>query len=293
VKSAGSFRLALLLLTAPATLATGQTPAYPWAIGVSAGWGPQFTGTYQHRFPATLADHPEASGAGGQDVRLSGETGNSLAASLTRMLGHHLGVQLVLAAARSPLGGPSSNFAWSLDYTSRQPPDYAPQPVNVTNSTPWPATDGRVRQLALAANVVFRYPLYERVSVSFSGGIAVLRFDGQISPLGVTLFSEGGHATLLPETYRVRATFGPNYAAGLDLGTEFAWRVGARLGLAFEVRYFAAPSVQLDPKVDRVLNSTEVVHQTTPAELNAQAPLERVEFDPSFGMVLLGVRYRI
>jgi hypothetical protein len=293
VKSASSLPLALLLLAAPATLATGQTPTHPWEIGVSAGWGPQFTGTYAHRFPAALADHPEASGAGVQDVRLAGETGNSLAASVTRMLGHHLGVQLVLAAARSPLGGPSSNYAWSLDYMSRQPPDYTPQPVNVTNSTPWPATDGRVRQVALAANVVFRYPMYEKVSVSFSGGIGVLRFDGEISPLGVTLFSEGGHATLLPETYRVRAAFGPDYTPGLDLGTEFAWRAGNCLGVAFEVRYFAAQSVRLAPHVDRVLDNAAVVHQTTPAELNAQAPLQRVTFDPSFGMALLGIRYRI
>jgi hypothetical protein len=163
----------------------------------------------------------------------------------------------------------------------------------VTGSTPWPTTDGRLCEHALAANLVYRYPVYDKLSVTFSGGIAVQRFEGEIHPLGVTLFSEGGHSTLSSETYRVRVAFGPVYTPGLDLGSEFAWRLDDRLNLVFEVRYFAAQSVRLTPEVERVLNNAEVIHQATPAELNQQAPLQHVEFDPSFGAVLAGIRYRL
>jgi hypothetical protein len=294
VTDSNFLRLALLLATTvPAGPALGQ-PAEPrWEVGVSLGAGPQMTGIFKHRYTLTLADHPEATGFAGQDVSLRGDTGVTLAASVTRMFDHHLGLEFVLAAARAPLGGSSSDYAWALQYTSRQPPDYQPQPLEVTGSTPWPTTDGRLRELALAANLVVRYPVYDKLSVSFSGGIAVQRFEGEIHPLGVTLFFEGSQATLSSETYRVRVAFGPVYTPGLDLGSEFVWRLDDRLSLAFEVRYFAAQSVRLTPEVDRVLNNGEVIDQATPAELNQQAPLQHVEFDPSFGAVFAGIRYRI
>lgn len=283
---------ALVLVTAPA-LATAQTVTPMWEIGVSVGLGPQFTGTYAHRFPTALPGHPEAVGTGGQDVRLRGRTGDNLAISLTRTLGRNMGVQLVFAAARAPLGGPSSDYAWTLHYTSRQPPDYQPQPLDVAGSTAWPRTDGTLRQLALAANLVVRYPVYERLTLSFSGGVAVQRLEGEIAPLGVTLFSEGGHSTLSSETYRVRVALGRAYAAGVDLGTEFSWSLGERLSVALEVRYFAAPSMHLSATVDEVLNNAEVIHQMSPAALNAAARVQRVELDPSFGTALVGLRYRL
>ncbi len=292
MKRSITLRLALLI-TVSAVSALARAAETPWEIGLSVGSGPQMTGTYQHRFTPALANHPEATGTAGQDVRLRGDTGTALAASVTRMVGRHLGVQFVLAAARAPLGGPSSDCAWTLHYTSRQPPDYHPQPLDVTGSVAWPTTDGELRQLALAANLVVRYPLYDRVSLAFSGGASVQRLEGELSPLGVTVFSEGGHSTLFAETYRVRVALQPAYSVGLDLGTEFAWRLSSSVSLAFELRYFAASSTQLRAKVDRVLNNAEVIHQATPAELNAVAPVQRVEFDPSFGAALVGLRYRI
>jgi opacity protein-like surface antigen len=285
--------LPALALISAASAAVAQTTPSPWELGLSGGVGPQFTGAFANRFPATLANHPEATGAGGQDIGLRGDTGTSVAAELTRTIGRKLGVQVVFTAAHAPLGGPSSDYAWTLDYSSRQPPNYTPQPLEVTGSTPWPRTGGELRELALAANLVYRYPVYERLLLVLSGGVAVQRFEGEISPLGVTLFSEGGHSTLSSETYRVRVAFGPNYAAGVDVGTEFAWRLSDRLGLALEVRYFAAQQVRVAPRVDRVLNNADVVDQTTPEALNAAAPLQRVAFDPSFGTALLGVRVRI
>ncbi len=289
----GTALAAAVLVALPTKKAAAQSSPSPWEVGVSVGVGPQITGTCEHRFTPSLPGHPEATGFAGQDVRLRGETGTTLTASLTRWLGRRLGLQFVLAAARAPLAGPSSDYAWTLDYASRQPPDYTPQPVEVTASVPWPATDGEVRRLAGAANIVVRYPLYERVSLAFSGGVSVQRLEGELSPLGVTLFSEGGHSTLSAATYSVRVALRPAYVAGLDLGTEFAWQLSARTSLAFELRYFAAPSVRLEASVDRVLNNGEMVHQATPAELNAVAPPHRVEFDPSFGAALLGLRYRI
>jgi hypothetical protein len=211
---------ALVLVTAPAS-ATAQTVTPKWEIGVSAGLGPQVTGTYEHRFPTALPGHPEAVGTGGQDVRLRGETGDNLAVSLTRTLGRKMGVQLVFAAARAPRGGVSSDYAWTLHYTSRQPPDYQPQPLDVVGSTPWPRTDGTLRQLALAANLVVRYPVYERLTLAFSGGVAVQRFEGEIAPLGVTLFSEGGHSTLSSETYRVRVALGRRTRQGSTSAPSF------------------------------------------------------------------------
>ncbi len=276
------------------TVAAGAYAAQPsWEVGLSVGAGPQLTGTFANRFTPSLAGHPEATGDAGQDVRLRGDTGTTLELSLTRMLRRDFGVQMVLAVARAPLGGPSSDYAWALHYTSRQPPDNAPQPLDVSGSSPWPTTRGEMRQAAVAANVLFRYPLYERVSLAFTGGVCAVRLEGEISPLGVTLFSEGGHSTLLSQTYRVGGDLPPTWAGGLDLGTELAWRLSERVTVAFEVRYFAASSVHLDVRVARVLDSPQATRPTTPAELNSLAPLQRVRFDPSFGAALIGIRYRL
>jgi len=282
-----------VLATFPATRAAAQSQPSPWEVGVSVGAGPQITGTYEHRFTPSLSGHSEATGFAGQDVRLRGGTGITLTASVTRSLSRRLALQFVLAAARAPLAGPSSDYVWTLDYTSRQPPDYTPRPVEVTGSVAWPTTDGEMRRLAAAANLVVRYPLYERVSLAFSGGVSVQRLEGELSPLGVTLFREGGHSTLSAETYSVEVALRPAYVAGLDLGTEFAWQLSARTSLAFELRYFAAPSTRLDAVMNRVVDNGGAVHPTTPSELNAVAPPHRVEFDPSFGAALLGIRYRI
>lgn len=284
--------LGLALAVGTAALARGSAADPPWEVGLSVGVGPQTKGAYEHRYTPTLPNHPEATGSAAQDIRLAGRTGDAAAASVSRMLGQSLGVQLLFAAARSPLGGPSGDYTWSLSYTARQPPDYVPQPVGVTGSTPWPATDGELRHLALAANVLVRYPVVERVALSFSAGVAVQRLSGDTSPLGVTLFSEGGHAVLFSDTYRVRVVLRPATVVGADVGTEFGWRLSPRFSLALEIRYFAAPSTRVEARVDRVLNNNEVIHQAAPAELNAQAPLRRVEVDPSFGAAWAGVRYR-
>ena len=284
--------LGLALALAPAAFAQRAAADPPREVGLSLGAGPQATGVLEPRFTPSLPNHPEATGSAGQDVRLAGRTGDAVAAALTRMVSRSVGVQLVAAAARSPLGGPSGDYAWSLSYTARQPPNYQPQPVEANGSTPWPAADGELRHLALAANVLVRYPAAERVALSFSAGLAVQRVAGDISPLGVTLFSEGGHAVLFSDTYRVRVALQPATVVGVDVGTEFGWRLSPRFSLALEIRYFAAPSTRVEARVDRVLNDGEVIRQATPAELNAQAPLRGVDVDPSFGAAWAGIRYR-
>jgi hypothetical protein len=285
--------LAFLTLTMVAASAQAQPADPQWEIGLSVGAGALAAGTYQHRYTPTLSNHPEATGAAGQDVKLNGETGTALAASVSRMLSSRLGVQLVLAATRSPLGGASGDYSWRLSYQGRQPPDYQPRPVEVSGSVPWPATDGELRQLVLGASLLTRFPLAARVSASLSGGVSVQRLEGDISPLPVTLFSEGGHSTLFSEIYRVRVAFEPVTTAGLQAGAEVAWQLSRRLSLALEARYFAARSTHLEPKYEAVLNNDEVIHQATPAELAERAPLQRVEVDPSFGSVWAGVRYRL
>jgi hypothetical protein len=284
--------LAVLLLAAFPVSVQSQPTDHPWEVGLSAGAGSLAAGTYQHRYTPTLSNHPEATGAAGQDAKLNGEMGTALAASVTRMLGPRLGVQLVLAATRLPFGGPSGDYSWTLRYQARQPPDYQPRPIEVTGSVPWPATDGELRQLVLAAGLLARFPLADPVSVSLSGGVSVQRLEGDISPLAVTLFSEGGHATLFSEIYKVRVIFEPATTPGLHAGAEIAWRLSSRMSLALEARYFAARSTRLEGRFDAVLNNDEAIHQATPAELAERAPLQRVEVDPSFGAVWAGVRYR-
>ena len=284
--------LATLFLTMFAASAHAKPADPQWEIGLSVGSGALAAGTYQHRYTPTLSNHPEATGEAGQDVKLNGEMGTALAASVTRMLGRRLGVQFMLAATRSPFGGPSSDYSWTLLYLTRQPPDYQPRPIEVTGSVPWPATDGELRQVVAAANLLARFPLLDRVSLSLSGGVSVQRLEGDISPLGVTLFTEGGHATLFSETYRVGVALEPAYTPGLDAGAEIVWELSSHVSLAIEARYVAARSTQLKATVEKVLNNDEVIHQATPAELAERAPLQRVEIDPSFGAVWAGVRYR-
>jgi len=292
VTRSGPLRLASLFLTVFAASAHAK-PAEPlWEIGLSFGAPGLAPGTYEHRYTPTLSNHPEATGAAGQDVKLSGDRGTALAASLTRMLGPRLGVQLMLGATRSPLGGPSGDCSWTLRYEARQPPDYQPRPIEVTGSVPWSTTDGELRQLVVAASVLARFPLADSVSVSLSGGVSALRLEGDLSPLAVTLFSEGGHATLFSEIYKARVVFEPLTTAGLQAGAEVAWHLSRTLSLALEARYFAARSTHLEPKYEAVLNNDEVIHQATPAELEERAPLQRVEIDSSFGAVWAGVRYR-
>jgi hypothetical protein len=63
--------------------------------------------------------------------------------------------------------------------------------------------------------------------------------------------------------------------------------------VAFEVRYFAAPSMHVAARVDGVLNDAEVIHRVSPGDLNAAARVHRVRLDPSFGTALVGLRYRL
>jgi hypothetical protein len=277
-----------------AARAQAQSGEGPWEISLAGGLArPQQDGTYRVTLTPSLDNHPEATGSAVQTLGLDAASADAYALTVGYRIDDALSVGVLAEWHRANLSGASSPYAVTLTYDSRQPPDYQPRAVSYDASQPWPDTRGSLDEVTIALNVGVDLGSSAGLAYRLSGGLAAYRLEGSFQSLAYTAFSEGGHATLDAELHDVGIALAPAWTYGADIGGEVSADLGPSTSLFLDGRLFWGRSVDLAPRVDRVLNAGALVRPLSTGELQAAMALRQVSINPSFAAVMAGLRVRL
>lgn len=282
--------IAVVLLTAASGLgaAAGEID-----VSLAGSWlVPALDATYAHSFTPRIDLEPASSGSAGHTLHLAGENGYGLRGTLGVDLGGRLGLELLVARSWHNAGGASSPYAYSFEYTARQPPSNEPQTFLHEREQPWPDAEGRLRQLALGLSLRLRFPLGRSATLGLAAGPSLHRVSGEMESLAWTHFFLGGHSVLFEDTFRLGVELPGAWTAGLHLGGALDARLGSKLSLILDLRYFLVRDLEVRPEPSRILNTEEILQSLTLDEIAAQLPLAALRLDPSFFSASGGVRLR-
>jgi hypothetical protein len=251
----------IALLCAVPSLAHAAEPTRRFEIfaGVTLV-DPRLDAGYTTRFAPTLG-----TGAGGQSLRVRGESGQGAELGIGFFPGRRLGARLTAGHTALDLGGANSPYAWRTRVTERQPPDYQPREFDFTETTAWPDTTGRLKVLTLSLDGVVRWGEGRRVHGSVSGGLSALRVSADLAPVGYTTFHLGGHSTFFPQEYVLGLTLETRSTLGLNLGADVEVALGRTLGLRLGCALVRARSVDATV-VELQIRSPDQVYLSTPIE---------------------------
>jgi len=262
-------------------------------LSLSGSWFvPALDTRYAHVFTPRIEFEPPSNGTAGHTLELSGENGFGVRGAIGVALGHRFGLELLVSHVRHDAGGPSSPYAYRFDYTARQPPSNEPQTFTHEREQSWPDAEARLRQVVLGLSLRARFPIGSSATLGLSAGPTLHRLSGELDSLAWTHFYFGGHAVLFEDTFRLGADIPGAWKPGVALGGELDVRLGGKLGLVVDVRYFLAGEAEVQPKLSGILNADQALRTLSLEEIAGELPLAPVRFDPSFFSTSAGLRLR-
>jgi len=277
--------LALCLAAFPAR--AEELPKFEIVGGLNLVF-PGFSGTYTSQYspPFPFVEHISSAQ---QTLTLDGQRGYGFEAGFNVFPTPRVGFQVLADFFRADLCGANSPYPVSLSYTAGQPPDNIPRPFTYDRTLSWPDTEGSVKELALAFNVVLRWRLEGAVRGTVSGGPGYFNIRGNAAPLGYTNFRLGGHSVLFPETYGVGFAIDPVAKLGINVGGDVNVRLVGNLSFRADYRYFRAGETTALIRITGPVNPEEVLFPQTVAEIEAALAPRPLTFNPSFWRVVFGI----
>jgi hypothetical protein len=269
--------------------ATPATSRWELALAIGASQWDLAT-TYEHTFAPVFRAQPEATGAADHDLALEGHGDTVWRLGLRRMLNSRHGVQLLLGRADAQLSGVSSLYQVGIAYTSVQPPDYIPRPETFASSMPWPDPEGDLETDFICVNALIRVGNPRRVRLALSGGPTLFSLEADFSTLGYQTFWLGGHGVLFTEIYEIRVETDRTRRLGANLGAEIDFRLGDRWAAFGEVRFFFSSPIDVELRAEEIVNRDLVISELSLDEIEPHLNLSRLELDPSFSTLSIGVR---
>ena len=257
-----SFR-ALILPAALAVAATAAAQTAPapaprieiWGGVVATATTP--SGSLTSSYSPPLANDGAFTSTGQQTLNIAAERSAGFEAGVNLFPWPHAGVQLFFDRASADVSGVNGPYDLSLQYVSRQPPDYQPRAFSLERSITWPDTTGSLTQSTVGVNAIVRGGR-GRVSASASGGLSYYRMSASVQPLAYTVFRLGGHSTLFYDEYHLDVALGPANAVGFNLGGDVTFSLGRGVGVMAGYRYLGGPTVDLPARLVSILNADQV-----------------------------------
>jgi hypothetical protein len=228
--------------------------------------------------------------SGGQAVTFAGRRSAGFAGGANLFLTRHAGIQILADRISADASGVNGPYAFALHYVSRPPPDNALVPVDVSQATPWPATEGSLMQLTLAANGVVRLGRPNRASLTLSGGLSYYRLSGTVQPVGYTTFRLGGHSVLFEDDYRLAVSLEPTGVIGFNGGGDLSVPIGRGVAVMLGYRYFGGPTADVPARVTAILNPDQVIVQQTSADIAQRLALAPTRASVSASRVIVGLK---
>jgi len=285
--------LAFCAFAAAVPCADAQSATDPPRVEVQAaviGVVPAGLGTAASAYSPPLLLDGDFTSHGAQTLSIESGWHPGFEAGASVFLVPAAGIQVTFDRDSSTLAGANGPYDVSLHYTSRQPPDNAPQPASVDQSTAWPATTGTITRSTLNADAVVRLGRPDRVSVTLSGGLSVHRFAGEISPVGYTTFRLGGHSVLFQDNYQIAGALAPTSALGFNLGGDIGFGIGRGVAVTAGYRYLGGPAIDVPVRDVTVLNPDAIAFAQTPAEIQQRLALPPVQIRVCSSRLSAGIK---
>lgn len=221
------------VLTSSTATAQGRVEIWGAVTGAPIG-----SGTVRSDYSPPLLLDGDFSSRATQMLSIDSTFAAGWEAGFNVFFSEHLGVQALVDRTSSAVTGANGPYAYTLQYTSRQPPNDQLVPVAVEQSVPWPDSSGSLTQLLLAVNVVTRARVTRRISARASAGPALARTSATIQPLAYTSFHLGGHGVLFADEARIAIAVGPEYTRGYTVGGELDIGLTSHVAVIAGYRYF-------------------------------------------------------
>jgi hypothetical protein len=252
---------------------------------------PQLSSTYRTLYSPPF-DTGEYSSSASQALSLTARDAAGTSLGLAVGINKFMNIVFQMDWTTTDLTGVNSPYEISLNYTSTPPPDYTPSPVSVAQTTPWPDTVGKIRHLVLSLNLQGKVRLLRTIMLEASAGLTYFSLSGDASSLGFNNFWLGGHSVLFSNHYRIRMVFGPKGTVGGNVGIGLEIPLIRPLYLYFGGQVFLSPKLQLNPTLDFILNSREIIQEIPLDVIENRMSLQPLELNPGKLQILFGVRLR-
>jgi hypothetical protein len=253
---------------------------------------PRQSGFYTNAYSPPFAAGQYSSSAS-QTLSLVARDAAGTSAGVAVGLNRIFNIVLQLDWATTDLNGSNTPYQLSLEYISMPPPDYTPQPVTYVRTLEWPDTEGKIKHLSVSLNLQARFRLIRMIMLDMSAGLTYFSLRGDASSLGFDNFWLGGHSVLFSNHFRLRTAFGPRGLLGGNVGVGLEVPLIRPLYMYFGGQLFLSPKLRLNPEIDFILNSREIIQPVPLEEIRETMDLPPLELNPGRLQMLFGLRLRI
>jgi hypothetical protein len=250
------------------------------------GWtlvGPALNSTYINRYQPILTppDRYIASSAD-QTVRFKGKASLGMNGFFNVLFTENFGLQVLADYHRPAVGGSNAPYEVQLQFLAFEQETYS-------SSIEWPNSSGNLTETSFSLNALARFQVADNLAISASAGPSVFNIEGKVGYIGYTYFDlalVGSEYVLSGGTFRMVVDFPAQTKYGFNVGVEAAYEAFRSVILAFDLRYFGAPSA------DFPLSIVEDPVITKPIdEIETRIGLGSLKVNPSYFRAGLALRF--
>jgi hypothetical protein len=286
----------LAMIVVASSRAAGQQPNASPAPPRFEAWGgfavsfAASPGTLASVYSPPLLLDGAFTSAATQTITIEPGTATGLQGGVNLFITPPAGVQILVGGESNDLAGTSTPYAYTLTYTSRQPPSDQEVPVVVRSTTPWPAPIGSLADFRTSINGAVRIGPSGRASATLSGGLTLHRLSGTLQPVAYTSFRLGGHSVLFTDDYRLGVALEPTMAVGFDIGGDLDVAVARHVALMIGLRYDGGPTARVAARPDSVVNADQIVFEQPLADIAQRLALPPAEVSLSAWRIVFAVK---
>lgn len=251
------------------------------------GWTlvkPAMNASYVNRYEPTLTppDLYVASSAD-QAVRFRGKTIYGINGFFNILITKTFGLQILADFHRPRLGGRSDPYDATMTFQTLTVPVTHVSPIGGMDS------EGNLTEMMFSLNLLGRFPVADRLSLSLSAGPSVFHYEGRAGYIDYTFFSlevVESEYRIKSGTYHTVVDFGPQTKTGMNVGIEAAYEASNRIILAVDLRWFGAPKTDLQMHIVE-----DPIYTRTVDEMEAAIGLGTLRVNPSYLRAGLALRF--
>ena len=251
---------------------------------------PELDTSYVHSYAPRL-EYGTSSGTARQVLNLKAESLSGFGAGLNVFPAQRIGVQILLDSFSTILEGSSGPYVLSLQYQSRQPPQYELRTYTYERTSPGPPAEGTLEETAVSLNVLFRIPAGRNLAMDLSAGPTLFFISASAETLLYTKFRLGGHSVLFSDDYDLGLDIPSAVRLGFNIGTELILFPGRVLAVGCGIRYAVCPAYDAGGRLRLIERPQGYLWDIDLASENI--PVSPLRVNPSFLRLGLSVRIRI
>jgi hypothetical protein len=283
---AGIFILAAVLIPPPTEAASQDIELVLSLYRLKPCLDTSYTHTYTPRL-----EYGTSSGTALQVLGLKAEPRSALGAGLIIRPVRNIGVQLLVDSFSTALEGPGGPYILTLEYRSRQPPQYDLQTYTYERTSPRSPAEGTLKETAVSLGVLVRLRAAGGPAVDLSAGPTLFFVSAEAQSPTFTAFWLGGHSVLFSEDYDLEIHIPSSTRLGFHAGFEIVLFTGRNFGGGGGIRYYLCPDYDVAGELALLKKPGSHIREI---DLTAQnIPVSALRMNPSFLKLGFTIRFRL